>query len=121
MARPRKPTKILELSGAFDKDPQRKRPAEPQPTGELGPPPKHLSADKRAVWVELSEACFWATDADRQIMELAVVLMARFRSDPKFNQVNHLLSALGKLGLTPSDRSKVSMPVKEEKKSKWAK
>ena len=121
MSRPRKPTKVLELSGAFERNPNRKRTSEPKPTGVIGPPPEHMSENEVDVWFELSNACFWATDADRQIMELAAILLCRFRADPEFKQMNHLLTALGKLGLTPSDRSKVSVPDKQGKKSKWAK
>ena len=122
MARPRKPSKVLELTGAFKKDPQRKRKAEPMPSGAVGDPPLHLALEVKDVWRELSATCFWATDADRQIMEVTATLMHQFRINPaEFKQMNHLLSGLGKLGLTPSDRAKVTVPEKPQAKSKWAK
>lgn len=120
MARPRKPTKVLELTGAFEKNPQRSRPKEPMPSGAIGDPPIHLALEAKEIWRELSDACFWATDADRQIMEIASVLLHRFRTDAEFKHMNHLISSLGKLGLTPSDRSKVTVPEKPQAKSKWA-
>lgn len=121
MGRPRKPTKVLELSGAFKKDPQRKRNQEPLPTGEVGGPPDYFNIGERKTWNELAGACFWATDSDRQIMEIACVLLYRFRTETGFAQFNHLLSSLSKLGLSPSDRAKVTVPNREGEKSRWAK
>jgi hypothetical protein len=50
MGRPRKPTKELELSGAFEKHPERKRERadEPKPDGPIGPPPPHWLVDSGA-------------------------------------------------------------------------
>lgn len=55
MGRPRKPTKILELSGAFKKDPQRKeaRASEPVfPSGAIEPP-DWLDMDAREIWSQV--------------------------------------------------------------------
>jgi hypothetical protein len=50
MGRPRKPTRELELSGAFEKHPERKREREnePKPDGPIGPPPAHWLVDDKA-------------------------------------------------------------------------
>src|SRR4051812_41128553 len=55
MARPRKPTAVLELNGSFKKDPQRKkqREGEPKPTGPLGDAPKWLNKEEKTTWREL--------------------------------------------------------------------
>jgi hypothetical protein len=42
MARPRTPTNVLEIRGAFKKHPERKR-EDPEPAGELGEPPRSSS------------------------------------------------------------------------------
>jgi hypothetical protein len=56
MGRPRKPTAVLELTGAFRKNPQRKR-TEPPTAGPLGDPPEHFTAEQAAVWHELASIC----------------------------------------------------------------
>lgn len=42
MARPRKPTNVLELTGAFKKNPQRAR-QDAEAAGELSAPPPHIN------------------------------------------------------------------------------
>jgi hypothetical protein len=56
MGRPRKPGAVLELTGAFRKNRQRKR-TEPPATGPLGDPPEHFTAEQAVVWHELAAAC----------------------------------------------------------------
>lgn len=55
MARPRKPSNILELNGAFKRNPARgkARENEPVPNGEIGDPPNHLPANVAECWREI--------------------------------------------------------------------
>ncbi len=80
MARPRKPTAILETSGAFIKNPQRRRPTEPKPTGELGNPPGRLEREEVAMWHEMAAVLppGVAKNSDRPSFEMMVCLMVGF-------------------------------------------
>jgi hypothetical protein len=113
MGRPRKPTAVLELTGAFRKNPQRKR-TEPPTTGPLGDPPKHFTPEQTAVWHELAAACppGVLTRSDRLIVEIAVVLMLRVRNQRahmRRGELNVLISVLSRMGMSPADRSRVGI------------
>lgn len=83
MARPRKPTAVLEQNGAFDHNPQRRdaRESEPIPTGPLGDPPSSLTDVERGIWHELTLQIppGVLTIADRMVMEVLCALIARHR------------------------------------------
>lgn len=124
MARPRKPTKTLELTGAFEKNPQRKaaRANEPVVETPCGPPPNTLDANSAAIWNELCAHGYWLTAADRLMLEVACRLMAMFRADAlDGGGISKLITSLSKLGFTPTDRSKVGAPgSKDEKEDEFA-
>ncbi|NVD41283.1 hypothetical protein HT585_20620 [Ensifer sp. HO-A22] len=117
MARPRKPTAALELKGAYKKDPQRKaeRKDEPKPSGAVGLAPDFFDADERLIWDDLAGFGFWLTDADRLMLEIAVKLMSMFRKGTlDGGGISKLITALSKLGFSPTDRSKVQAPGAKE-------
>lgn len=113
MVRPRKPTTQLALNGTAQKNPARlaARADEPVVTQPLGEPATRLSDAERAAWRDISGLAPWLTVADRVAVELAACLLAAFRIQgtalppPLFNRLETLL---GRLGMTPADRSKVS-------------
>jgi phage terminase small subunit len=110
---PRKPTAILEASGAFIKHPERRaaRKNEPKPTGKLGAPPSFLSAEEKKIWKELEGIITPGVlgNSDRWAIEIACNLMAKRRDGSiKTQELSMLLSLLGRLGMTPADRSKVA-------------
>lgn len=117
MARPRTPTAKLELTGAFKRNPDRKRKDEPKPVGKIGKPPKSLDEDSAAVWNEMAAEGFWLTSADRFQLEIAAKNMAYFRiggSDTK--TIGQLITVLNKLGFSPAERSKINAPGAKEDK-----
>jgi hypothetical protein len=67
MSRPRTPTAVLELRGAFKNHPKqaRERAGEPRPTEPLGDLPKRLKPADKAAWREMQEHGFWLTSADQ--------------------------------------------------------
>jgi hypothetical protein len=81
MPRPRKPTALLKLRGAFKHDPQRKkaRQNEPLVTTPLPDPPNNLSADVAKAWREMKARGYWLTSADQFLIEIAATLTARYR------------------------------------------
>jgi phage terminase small subunit len=121
MARPRKPTAALELSGAFAHNPDRKRARanEPVPIGALGDPPEHLDELHKNMWRLMAAEAHWLTSADAFMFEIAVKYMMRFKigsTDSKCDAL--LINVLNKLGFGPAERSKISAPgAKKENES----
>lgn len=119
MARPRTPTTVLELTGAYVKDPQRRRDHEPAANGPLGEPPASFEADEELLetWYELVELvpANVLARADRWTVELACRMMRLLRKGYfKAAELNILLSCLSRMGLTPADRSKIAVPKPTE-------
>jgi len=120
MARPRKPTKILQLSGAGKRNPGRlaARGEEPEPDPGLGDPPEFFDEADRARWAELQVIvpAGVLTRMDRPAAELLCRLWSKSRrNELKPAQETLLASLFGKFGLTPSERSKVSGGPKDRK------
>jgi hypothetical protein len=109
----RKPTRLLEISGAFKKDPQRRRNHEPIPSGPLGDPPGFLPEPVKACWRELNAMIPPGVLAvsDRWAVELAARAMANARDGSITNAERAVLSSLlGRMGLTPVDRARIAAP-----------
>jgi phage terminase small subunit len=112
MAQPRKPTSVLEFSGAFKKNPKRRRERrfEPIPDGPLGAPPAYLKGEVLKCWFRivavapLNVIC----NCDEMIVEMVARLMVRIR-DPNCSMSAYTALRVGlrELGLTPASRSLV--------------
>lgn len=112
MPAPRKPAVLLEMSGSLEKHPQRRR-TEPVVAAPFGSPPAHLTKEHKAAWREIAKAAPAGvlTGADRVAVELAARMLVRIRTtDFTAAEANGLRALLGQLGMTPADRSKVSVP-----------
>lgn len=116
MARQRKSSVLLERSGAYRAHPSRRR-KDPPGRGELpASPPPHLrfGAKLAAIWRELVAAlpAGIATGSDRFVVERAVRLLHRARTDPNFKAFDEtqLRAYLGALGLSPSARANLAAP-----------
>lgn len=119
MARPRKPTGVLELTGAFRKNPQRKRArsCEPVPSGVIGSHPQHFDANLAAIWYEVIAMipAGVLTGADRILVELTCTLISGLRLSTSQKGDKALLkNCLASLGMTPAERSKISIPKQTE-------
>ena len=130
MARPRKPTKILELKGSFRGRPgrEKQREGEPKPAADVGRPPRHLTTEQKKVWREITSKTPEGviTAMDRCSLEIVCVLLDRFRQANagiaerlQAAELSALMRGLSSLGMTPADRSKVSVPVKQSKTNGW--
>ena len=120
MARPRTPTNVLEMRGAFKKDPQRRRARENEPIvyEPAGGPPDNFTDDQKKAWTDIQSRCPAGvmTKSDEIALEIAAGLLARHRLMPltgtDLSQLNQLI---GKFGMTPSERSKVTVSVPSQK------
>lgn len=94
--------------------PERKRSGEPEVKTPLGSPPPHFQQDEAGCWHEIAmhAPVGVLTSADRLSVEIAAELLARKRRDfdafPTADR-KHLDVMLGKFGLNPSDRAKLSI------------
>lgn len=116
MPRPRTPTNVLDLRGSFNKHPERKRKGEPVPEGNLGECPSRLEGLEREAWSELVEQvpAGVLTSADRWSAELTCKLMAKiWKGENTGADMGHLIKLLSQLGMTPADRSKISLEPKK--------
>jgi len=122
MSRPRTPTSLLELRGAFKRHPERRRPLEPKDARPLGDPPKRLPKEVRPFWDELVDmaAAGVLRYSDRWVVELASRLMRKAASqDPdesiSVGELAVLRGLLSSMGMSPADRSKLSVPIEKPK------
>lgn len=107
------PASVLEAKGAFDKDPQRRR-VDPIAQGDLGDAPSYFNAEQQAIWDELKNQLpeGLAKAADRMMAEVTVRLMYKLRTQGlNSSETSQLINALGRLGGSPSDRAKCSVPA----------
>jgi hypothetical protein len=126
--RPRKSLRLLEASGAVDKNPQRfaDREVEPIVSQPLGPPPDEwvaaasTSPENRKLvkaWEELSSYIAYLpadtlTAADRAMMKIACRLHVKVESTyAKPGDFTHYLRALNELGLSQAGRAKRAGPA----------
>ena len=123
MGRPRKPTAHLRLIGAFEKSPQRKRDDEPVCLECVGAAPDRLTHYQVEAWdylVESAEAGA-LTKMDRAYLKLCAMALASVwywnqsgGADGANPLSPHSLKSvgdmLGKLGMTPAERSRVVIP-----------
>jgi hypothetical protein len=120
MPQPRIPTAQLDTRGSFLRHPERKRARanEPQPTGELGDPPKSLDRDEKAAWRYIASVLppGVAKNSDRLAMEelARLLVICRLRS-AKPGERLLLKNYLTSFGMTPADRSRVTVvdPIKK--------
>ena len=113
MPKPRKPTSQLsELTLKRNTGRYADRANEPKPTNILGPPPKHLAPTQKKLWKELVKRIPDGVlyDCDTYIVELTVRLIEKMRTGTLMtSEVSQYRGCLASLGLTPADRSRVSV------------
>lgn len=120
MGRPAIATAVLEASGAYVKNPQRRRLNEPQ-AGGIGHAPDHLTEQERRAWDEIVSDCAAGVfqSSDRPVVEALAVELCAWRADrAKFGtkRLALMVNLLGRCGMTPSDRSKVIVARGENEK-----
>jgi hypothetical protein len=114
----RKPTELLELSGAFDEHPNRRRPVGPKSERGIGDPPPSLAPDEAACWHEFiaNAPAGVLTSGDRTTLEALARLWAKSRREWLIgSEWSNLRSLLGELGATPASRSKIAAATPEER------
>lgn len=113
MPRHTQPREVAEARGLIAHNPQRYRNTPPKAAYRLGEPPEHMREEAKRVWFELDTyaAAGVLTCAERPLLEVTANLFADFRDDPSTfpaAKVGTLISALGRLGMSPADRQKLN-------------
>jgi hypothetical protein len=109
-----------ELSGSFEKHPERKRKRknEPKPKGVIGDAPASFNPDLSVgremiqIWDEIVQQAppGVLTFSDRMHVEVLCRLLYKIRHNlAKSGDYARAESLLGKMGMNPSDRSKVNL------------
>ena len=113
----RKSTTVIEATGGFKKNPQRRR-IDPPVSDEIGLPPDYFSEYEKAIWHELVSTSPKGVlkNSDRSALEIASTLLADYRKDrASFSpaRLAALQKALASLGRTPVDRGRLVAPEPE--------
>jgi phage terminase small subunit len=104
-------------SGSVAKNPGRflGRSDPPTPKAPLGKAPRHLTEQEQKVWRELSSSAPAGVlgSCDALALEIAVRLTIRMRAGKfdKTSEFTGLFNVLARLGLTPSDRNRLTGPT----------
>lgn len=120
MGAPKKPTALKEVHGTADRNKQRQNPDEPVPENGIGPAPDHLTEGERAIWDEVVSHMYAGVlgEADRMGLEVMVKLIHLMRTDFEGMtgaQLARLNGLLSQFGMTPADRTKISVPKDKDK------
>ena len=117
LARPRLPTAVLELRGAFKNHPSRLRDRkfEPLVTTPLPDPPRRLPKDVKAAWREMKDRGFWLSSPDQFLTGIGAFYMARHRGgECSSAETALLITVLNMIGFSPSERRKLNVKEGEE-------
>ena len=115
MVRPRTPSNILALKGAFKKDPQRLKARENEPANKnpIGRPPTWLNKLEKKAWRTIIKECIEGVlgEADRLAVAVASQILTKCMDGKADHQDRTLLLRyLGQFGMTPSERTKIAVP-----------
>lgn len=119
MPRPKVPSEIAAITGYRKSHPSRFNDREPRPSAGIGEYPKNPAMDAAGCWNEIVDnACPHVLScADRYCVEIAAHLMAEFRQSPtEFTaaRLTVLERCLGKMGMSPVDRTRVVAVTEEQ-------
>ena len=119
---PRKPTALKQIQGTLR--PCRTNPNEPVPTGPLpDAPPDHLTPQEQAAWRSIVGIIppGVAMNSDIAYLTMTAKLYARMMDNGiSDSQLNTLERALSKLGLNPSDRSRITAVKQDAKNERFS-
>lgn len=120
MSRNRTPTALLALRGSL-RDPRvaARREGEPLPDAQLGEPPIDMPVEVKETWREVVRLCHRDVlcDSDALVIESLSYLLTHLRMkqfDVHPAKLARFESMLGKLGMTPADRSRVARRKKDD-------
>lgn len=116
MSNPRQPAMKAIVSGAAQKNPARHADRKlDKRTRPIGEPYAKMTPEQREAWEEFKSELPWLNSSHRALLRLACILRVRMDdADVGVNQIQTYSSILSKLGATPVDETKVSIPDGED-------
>ncbi len=119
MGRPRKPSAILDLKGAYSKNPNRKRNNEPKIDKPVGKPPSYFDKEQVKMWNEIKSSLVdgVALLSDKFSLELLCNTLVQYRRDPfAFTAADksQLKAMLSHFGMSPSTRANIEIVQPKE-------
>jgi len=114
MPRHKQPEEVARLKGAHRDNPARYRNRPAKHPDSVGRAPAYLRKEAKRAWNELVK---WSlpgvlSATDRPTLEVFANLLADFRDAPSefpAPKIASMLTCIGRLGMTPSDRQKIIM------------
>jgi hypothetical protein len=108
----RLPSAKAKATGANLKNPSRFRHRGDPPTARLGAPSAWMKEGQIAAWEAFQREIPWLAESDRTLLEIAAVIRARLMAgeDVGIQALNLLRQAVGQMGGTPADRTRIEMP-----------
>jgi len=116
MANPRLPVAKAAVTGATSKNPQRHRDRK-EPSGRpLGEATAFLDDHGKQAWEGFRRELPWLMECDRALVEIAAKLRGLVISgaDVGEGKLKLLQTILGRLGASPTDRTKVALPETDD-------
>ena len=112
MPKPRTPSDKARVTGADVRSPGRYHGRNDPAVAPIGEPSPHLKDEERQSWLRFTAEIPWLVESDRALLEVASALRSRLdcRDGVGLNHLQIYSAILSKLGATPADRSRVSMP-----------
>lgn len=112
MAKPRTPAAKAKATGADTKNPSRfEGRNEPKVIGEVGQPFEWLKPKAKEAWADLVDEIPWLNKSHRGLLSIAATIRGRMMGDTAeevgVQAMNLYRQALGSMGATPADASKV--------------
>ena len=125
MARHAQPLEIARLKGADKKNPQRYKATAPKSKLPLGEYPAEFSNDPADCWFEISSLSVPGvlTASDRFVLEITAHLLAEYRTnrtDFAVGKYTHLVGCFARLGMSPTDRTKLGMDGADKEDNPYA-
>jgi len=116
MARPRLPQAKAEVSGAALKNPGTfKARSIPKGTRPVGAPYAAMTEAQASAWREFCDELPWLNSSHRPLLRVACILRVRMDdADVGVNQIQTYSAILSKLGATPVDETRVTVPSEDE-------
>lgn len=116
MPAPRLPAAKAKAKGAALKNKTRHAGRKEHHSSALGVPSIWLNADQQLAWASFQRELPWLCERDRALVEIASVIRSRLMSgeDVGVQALNLLRQALGQMGATPSDATRVPAGADDE-------
>jgi len=119
MGAQKKPQALRELHGTANRNKHRDNQEQPEVTRGIGPPSNRLTAEQKEIWDEIVGQMYAGVlaEGDRLALELLCRLVLEMRNnfeEMNASKITQLVGLLSRFGMTPSDRTKIIVPKKEE-------